>query len=244
MTSENPLGLSRVPAHVAIVMDGNGRWARARGMPRLAGHRAGTERIREVIRAFADFGVRYLTLYAFSTENWSRPPDEVQGLLDILAEVIDRELEELHANGAQIRHLGRLDSLAPGLRERVLHAVDYTRHNSRITVCVAFNYGGRTEIVDAVRTLLAGGTPPEAITEDAISAHLYAPDVPGPDLIIRTAGELRLSNFLIWQAAYAEYYFTPTLWPDFTPADIEAALRDYDRRERRFGGVTPVGVGT
>jgi undecaprenyl diphosphate synthase len=227
---------------VAIVMDGNGRWARQRGLARLAGHRAGTEKIRDVITAFADFGVRYLTLYAFSTENWSRPADEVQGLLDILGEVIERELAELNAQGAQIRHLGRLESLAPRLRDQINRAVAVTGHNTRITVCVAFNYGGRTEIVDAVRALIADRARPEAVDEAAIAAHLYAPDVPDPDLIIRTAGERRLSNFLIWQAAYAEYYFTPTLWPDFGRAEIEAALHDYAARERRYGGVTPAGV--
>lgn len=243
MKGANGTSLDRIPAHVAIVMDGNGRWAHQRGLPRLAGHRAGTEKIRDVIRAFTEFGVRYLTLYAFSTENWSRPAEEVSGLFELLGEVIERELAELHANGVQIRHLGRLDNVDPALRAQIRHAVEFTRHNERITVCVAFNYGGRQEIVDAVRALVAAGVPAHRIDEQAISAHLYAPDIPDPDLIIRTAGERRLSNFLIWQAAYAEYYFTPTLWPDFGRAEIEAALRDFAARERKFGGVpAPIGA--
>ncbi len=229
--------LSRVPLHVAIIMDGNGRWAAKRRLPRLAGHRAGTENIRRVIRTFAEHGVRYLTLYAFSTENWGRPEDEVAGLMDIVAEVIDRETEALHREGARLVHIGREEGLSPTLMAKVRAAEATTRGNSRITVNLAFNYGGRAEIVDAVRRMVADGLTPAEITEEQISRYLYNAEAPDPDLIIRSAGEFRLSNFLIWQAAYAEYYSTPVFWPDFGRDEIEAALAAYAQRQRRFGGL-------
>jgi undecaprenyl diphosphate synthase len=219
-------------------MDGTGRWARARGLPRIAGHKAGTENIRPVLRAATEFGIKVLTIYAFSTENWARPPDEVSGLMTLLGEVIKRETKDLHANGVCIRHSGRLDGIAPNLQEQIQHAVNLTCHNQRITLNVAFNYGGRAEIVDAIRHIMADGHSSDAVTEDLISQYLYTGGLPDPDLIIRTGGEWRLSNFLIWQAAYAEYYATPTYWPDFDETELAKALEEYSQRERRFGKVS------
>jgi undecaprenyl diphosphate synthase len=219
-------------------MDGNGRWAKERGLPRRAGHQAGTENIRRIIEFLGDRGVPYLTLYAFSTENWRRPRAEVNTLMRLLGNVIKREIRELHERGARLLHLGSLDRLPSRLRQQVLDAVELTKDNRRITVAVAFDYGGRAEIVDAVRRIVAAGLPPEGINEDSFGSYLYTAGLPDPDLIIRTAGEMRLSNFLIWQAAYAEYYSIPTYWPDFGPEEMEKALQAYSRRERRFGGVT------
>jgi undecaprenyl diphosphate synthase len=222
---------------VAIIMDGNGRWARARGLPRLAGHRAGTENLRRIIRASVEFGIRYLTIYAFSTENWGRPPDEVRGLMNILEEVIDRELQELHGNGVQLRHIGRLEGIDPLLQQKVRQAIELTKDNRRLTLNVAFNYGGREEIVHAVRQMIEDGVPPDAVDESLVHRYLYTTDCPDPDLIIRTSGESRVSNFLIWQGAYAELYVTPTYWPDFDREELLKALQEYARRERRFGRV-------
>ncbi|MBP7228242.1 MAG: isoprenyl transferase [Longilinea sp.] len=227
--------LKKVPRHIAIIMDGNGRWAAARGLPRLAGHRAGTENLRNVIRACVEFGVSYLTIYAFSTENWGRPNDEVEGLMHILEEVIDKELTELHQEGVQLRHIGRIERLPQGLAEKVRNAQELTRNNQRLILCIAWNYGGRDEIVCAVRHLLEAQTPPEAISEQLISDSLFTAGIPDPDLIIRTSGEMRISNFLIWQAAYSEWYVTPVLWPDFGRLELYKALQDYERRDRRFG---------
>ncbi|MCS7246509.1 MAG: isoprenyl transferase [Thermomicrobium sp.] len=226
-----------VPRHVAIIMDGNGRWATRRGLPRLAGHRAGTENIRPITFKAAELGIRYLTLWAFSTENWRRPREEVEGLLQILSEVIQRETVDLHRHGAQLRHIGSLEGLAPDLQRQIREAIELTKNNDRIVLTIAFNYGGRAEIVQAIRRIIADGIPPEAVDESTIERYLQTAGMPDPDLIIRTSGELRTSNFLLWQAAYAEYYFTPTLWPDFTPEEFEAAIRDFQRRERRFGGL-------
>jgi len=225
------------PRHIAIIMDGNGRWARARGLPRLAGHRAGTENIRRLVAECAELRVDCLTLYAFSTENWSRPVHEVRGLMRILGEYIDRETNRLHEQGVRIRHLGRLDGLADELRRKIVAAVDLTRANTRLTLTVALTYGGRAEIVDALRAIVAAGIAPEAIDERCVAAHLGAADLPDPDLIIRTSGERRLSNFLIWQAAYSELWSTPIYWPDFGPEHLRAAIQEYCRRERRFGGL-------
>jgi undecaprenyl diphosphate synthase len=216
-------------------MDGNGRWARSRGLPRLAGHRAGTENIRRILEACVEYGIKILTLYAFSTENWGRPSAEVRGLMRILEQTIDRELPELHQNGVQLRHIGRLEGIAEGLRQKVREAIELTKDNDRIIMNVAFNYGGRTEIVDAVRHIVETGVDPEELDETLFSQYLYTAGLPDPDLIIRTAGELRVSNFLIWQGAYAEYYATPTYWPDFDEEELDSALLEYDRRERRFG---------
>ncbi len=225
----------RIPTHVAIIMDGNGRWAQARGLPRLAGHRAGTENLRRIIQACGEFGIKYLTIYAFSTENWGRPEEEVRGLMGIVEEVIDRELAELHARGVQLRHIGRLEGIDPGLQEKVRRAIELTRENQRLILNVAFNYGGRDEIVHAIREIVRDGVAPEDINEGLVSRHLYTCDCPDPDLIIRTSGELRVSNFLIWQGAYAEWYVTPTYWPDFGRNELLEALHEFARRHRRFG---------
>ena len=227
--------LERVPRHVGIIMDGNGRWARARGLPRSAGHRAGTENLRVVLRAAVEFGIQVLTIYAFSTENWGRPKAEVRGLLSIFEQMIDRELRELHKEGVQLRHIGRLEHVSPRLQQKVLDAIELTKDNQRLILNVAFDYGGRTELVSAIRHIVADGIPAEQIDESLVSRYLYTADCPDPDLIIRTSGEVRVSNFLIWQAAYAELYVTPTLWPDFGKDELYKALEDYNRRERRFG---------
>jgi undecaprenyl diphosphate synthase len=227
----------KIPTHVAIIMDGNGRWARARGLPRLAGHRAGVENLRRVIEACVEFGVQYLTIYAFSTENWDRPRDEVRGLINILEDVIDRELQELHENGVQLRHIGVLEPLSLKLQEKVRHAIDLTRNNQKLVLNVAWNYGGRAEIVHAIQRMLADDLVATEIDEELVSRYLFTADSPDPDLVIRTSGELRVSNFLIWQSAYAEWYTTPTYWPDFDRGELLQALHDYSQRERRFGRV-------
>lgn len=227
-----------IPVHVAIIMDGNGRWALARGLPRLAGHRAGTENLRRIIEACVEFGIKYLTIYAFSTENWGRPPEEVRGLLRILEDVIDRELIELHKQGVQLRHMGRLERLRPSLRKKVMSAVEMTRSNTRLVLNVAFNYGGRDEIVQAIQHMIADGLKAEDITVEVVNRYLYTAGVPDPDLIIRTSGELRVSNFLIWQGAYSEWYITPTYWPDFDKNALWKAIEEYQRRDRRYGLVS------
>ncbi|MBM3940568.1 MAG: di-trans,poly-cis-decaprenylcistransferase [SAR202 cluster bacterium] len=222
-------------SHVAIIMDGNGRWATARGLPRLAGHRAGTENVRRVLQALARGGVRYVTLYAFSTENWGRPAVEVNGLIQLLEAVIDDEVTQLHQQGVRILHLGSKARLPTSLAGAIAQAEERTKQNTGLTLCVAFDYGGRAEVVAAVRAMLAAGLDASHVTEEALRAHLCLPDVPDPDLIVRTGGEQRLSNFLIWQGAYSELYFTPTLWPDFDEAEVERALDAFRQRDRRFG---------
>jgi undecaprenyl diphosphate synthase len=229
--------LIRIPCHVAIIMDGNGRWATTKGLPRVAGHRAGTENIRRVLEASVKFGIQILTIYAFSTENWQRPPAEIRGLLRLFDEVLERELVKLHAQGVQIRHLGWPDPLPARLRTRLERAVEQTRNNTRIILNIAFNYGGRLEIVKAVQVIVRSGIPPDQVTEELIGHNLCTAGLADPDLIIRTGGEMRLSNFLIWQAAYAEYYSTPTFWPDFDEAELHRALIAYSQRERRYGRV-------
>jgi undecaprenyl diphosphate synthase len=231
------LVVEKVPAHVAIIMDGNGRWATKRGLPRLAGHHAGTENLRRIIRASVEFGIKFLTIYAFSTENWSRPREEVDGLMRILEDVIDKELKELNEQGVQIRHIGRLDQLSPALQRKVIYAVESTKQNSRLVLNVAFNYGGRDEVVQAVQRMIRDEVPAEDITPELLSRYLYTSGVPDPDLIIRTSGELRISNFLIWQAAYSEWYVTPILWPDFGREEFRKALAEFGGRERRYGKV-------
>jgi undecaprenyl diphosphate synthase len=205
----------------------------------LAGHRAGTENIRRILEGCVEHGVKVLTLYAFSTENWGRPDPEVRGIMRILEQTIDRELPELHKNGVQLRHIGRLEGIPEELRQRVREAIELTRHNDRIVLNVAFNYGGRTEILDAVRRIVESGMAPDRLDEGVFSQYLYTAGLPDPDLIIRTAGELRISNFLIWQSAYAEYYATPTYWPDFDKDELYRALLEYSGRERRFGLLKP-----
>ena len=227
--------LERVPRHIGIIMDGNGRWARARGLPRSAGHRAGTENLRRVLRAAVEFGVEILTIYAFSTENWGRPEGEVRALMSILERVIDRELQELHEEGVKLRHVGRLDRLPSGLRQKVLDAIELTKNNQQLTLNVAFDYGGRAELVSAIRRIVADGVPAEQVDESLVSRYLYTAGLPDPDLIIRTSGEMRISNFLIWQGAYAEFYVPAVLWPDFDKDELYTALVSYNQRERRFG---------
>ncbi len=229
---------SNEPEHVAIIMDGNGRWAASRGLPRLAGHEAGTSNIRRITNAAGELGIRYLTLWAFSTENWSRPQEEVSGIVRILGETLDRELGELHRQGAQLRHIGSLDGLPVELRRAVLDAIELTRDNDKLVLTLAFDYGGRQELLAAIRRIVADGVAPEQIDESTIDRYLYTNELPDPDLIIRTSGEYRLSNFLVWQSAYSELFFSPVLWPEFGPADLEEAVRDFGRRERRFGNIS------
>jgi undecaprenyl diphosphate synthase len=227
--------LEHVPQHVGIIMDGNGRWAQARGLPRSAGHRAGTENLRRVLRAAVEFGVPVLTIYAFSTENWSRPEGEVKALLTILEGVIDRELQELHEEGVQLRHVGRIERLPQKLQRKIRAAIDLTKNNEQLILNVAFDYGGRAEIIDAIRHIIKENVPADQVDEVLVSRYLYTAGLPDPDLIVRTSGEMRVSNFLIWQGAYAEYYVTPAMWPDFDRDEFYKALRAYGRRERRFG---------
>ena len=235
------LELEKMPAHVAIIMDGNGRWAKQRGLPRQAGHRAGVENIRGVIEAFAEYEVPILTLFAFSTENWARPKREVNALIRLIGHFIDRELRQLHEHGVRLCHLGKLDPLSSDLQRRVEEAEELTKDNTRISVNIAFNYGGRQEILDAVRRIIEDGISPDQIDEALFSSYLYTAELPDPDLTIRTAGEVRLSNFMLWQSAYAEYYATPAYWPDFDKEEIGRALLAYSQRQRRFGGVVDQG---
>jgi len=230
--------LSGVPAHVACVMDGNGRWASQRGLPRTAGHAAGEEALLDAIEGALDIGVRWLTVFAFSTENWRRPRDEVRYLMGFNESLLVRRRDELHDKGVRIRFAGRRDWRVP---RRVLRRMDesteLTQSNRVMTLTMAFNYGGRAEIVDAVRALVAEGTPAQRIDEKAIRAHLYFPDQPDPDLVVRTSGEYRISNFLLWELAYSELVFTDVLWPDFRRQHLFDAIAEFQRRERRYGGV-------
>jgi undecaprenyl diphosphate synthase len=230
-----------LPAHVAIIMDGNGRWATKRGFPRVAGHREGVKAARAIVRAAYGLGLRYLTLYAFSTENWSRPEDEVTMLMRLLEESIYRELPELVENNVRLRVIGRPTGVPLPVRRGLEHVVRETRNNTGLTLLMAFNYGGRDELLDAFRALAArvqaGELKPEDISEAHIGGALYTDGVPDPDLLIRTSGEMRISNFLLWQIAYTELWITPTLWPDFGPADLYRAIAEFQGRTRRFGGV-------
>jgi len=233
-----PIPIERVPRHIAIIMDGNGRWAAQRGLARIEGHEHGTENIRRITHMAGELGVKYLTLWAFSTENWRRPKEEVDGLMRILGNAIESETEELHRQGAQLRHIGDLDALAPELRRSVLDAIDLTRNNDKLVLTLAFNYGGRQELLHAISQMIRDGVAPEDVTEEALERRLYMHDLPDADLIIRTSGEWRLSNFLLWQGAYAELFFSPKFWPDFGPEDLREAVIDFSRRERRFGAVS------
>lgn len=234
------------PAHVAIIMDGNGRWAKARGLPRLAGHRAGVEALRQTVRAAGEMGVSWLTVYAFSSENWSRPKSEVSDLMGLLKLFIRRDLAELHHSGVKVRIIGDRSGLEGDIKGLLEEAETLTRDNTALNLVIAFNYGSRDEIVRAARKLVeaaaAGDVKPDAVTAESFAALLDTADIPDPDLVIRTSGELRLSNFLLWQAAYSEFVFLPCFWPDFGPAHLAEAVQAFAARERRFGGVTARGV--
>lgn len=236
-----PLPAFAVPRHVAIIMDGNGRWAAARGLPRGEGHRRGVEALRKTVRAAGELGVSVLTIFSFSAENWSRPPSEIHDLMGLLRRFIRNDLAELHESGVKVRVIGERTDLDPEIRRLLEEAEELTRDNDRLSLVVAFNYGARQEIARAAshiaREVMAGRIDPAAVNADLIAQHLDAPDLPDPDLIIRTSGEQRLSNFLLWQAAYSELVFVPTYWPDFDRAALEGAIAEYHRRERRFGGL-------
>ena len=227
----------RIPRHVAIIMDGNGRWAKKRGMPRLFGHRAGVENLRAVIKACVEFGIRYLTIYAFSTENWGRPQDEVSGLEKLFHEAFTNEFLELRKQGVRIVHLGQREGIPQDLLKEIDEAVELSKTNDRLILSVALNYGSRNEIMHAVRRMIADGLKPEEITEQTISRYLFTADIPDPDLVIRTSGEQRLSNFLLYQSAYSEWEFPETLWPDFGKEQLLEAIFEYSKRDRRFGKV-------
>lgn len=232
------LDARRIPTHVGCVMDGNGRWAQQRGLKRTDGHAAGEEALFDTVHGALELGIRWLTVYAFSTENWKRPVDEVRFLMNFNREILTRRRDELHGLGVRIRFAGRRDWRVPKrLVAEQDESIELTRHNRRLTLTFAFNYGGRAEIVDAVRALAASGARPDDITEKAIRAHLYAPDMPDPDLVIRTSGEYRISNFLLWELAYSELVFTDVLWPDFRRQHLADAVREFQHRDRRFGGL-------
>ena len=227
----------RIPRHVAIIMDGNGRWAKKRGMPRLFGHRAGVENLRAVIKACVEFGIRYLTIYAFSTENWGRPQDEVSGLEKLFHEAFTNEFLELRKQGVRIVHLGQREGIPQDLLKEIDEAVELSKTNDRLILSVALNYGSRNEIMHAVRRMIGDGLKPEEITEQTISRYLFTADIPDPDLVIRTSGEQRLSNFLLYQSAYSEWEFPETLWPDFGKEQLLEVIFEYSKRDRRFGKV-------
>ena len=228
-----------LPTHVAIIMDGNGRWAKARGLPRIAGHRSGAEAARRTVAAAAEFGIPYLTLFGFSSENWKRPSTEIHDLMALLRHYLRGEIAELHRNGVRLKVIGQTARFAPDIVSMIEHAEAATRENPRITLTIALSYGGRAEIVAAVRTIAeqvaCGRLAPEAVDEGCIARHLFTADIPDPDLLIRTSGEQRISNFLLWQCAYSELVFTKTLWPDFSKCDLEQAIDDFCGRERRYG---------
>ena len=229
---------TRLPAHVACVMDGNGRWARKRGLPRNEGHAAGEEALFDTVEGALELGVDWFSVYAFSTENWKRPADEVRYLMEFNESILVRRRDELHERGVRIRFAGRRDWRVPKrVLRRMDEALELTQDNSSMTLTIAFNYGGRAEIVDAVRALVAEDRPPERIDERAIRARLYLPDMPDPDVVIRTSGEFRISNFLLWEVAYSELVFTDVLWPDFRREHLFEAVREFQRRDRRFGGL-------
>ena len=229
--------LSNLPTHLAIIMDGNGRWARRKGLPRLLGHREGYKTLRGILLAASELGIRYLTVYAFSAENWRRPEDEVKGLMSLIEKAARDELRLMHQNKVRVNVTGRIHELPIGLQRALKDGVETTRENTGITFTLAVNYGGRAEIVDAVKALVSEGTAAEDITEEAITRHLYNPDHPEPDLMIRTAGEMRWSNFLLWQGAYCELYVTEKTWPEFTPQVLVEAVKTFQTRTRKFGAV-------
>ena len=225
------------PRHVAIIMDGNGRWATQRGLPRLAGHKVGIEKIQRVLQYLADNHVTFVTLYAFSTENWNRPLTEVRGILNLMEEALVKQTPQLHKKNVKVIHIGKVDRLEESMKIALQNAQDLTKFNTGITLNVAFDYGGRDEILEAVRSLIRAQIQPDQIDETLFSSHMYTHPSPDPDLVIRTGGELRVSNFLLWQSAYSEYYHTPTFWPDLNDSELELALKSYQSRDRRFGRV-------
>ncbi len=234
-----PIDLSAVPRHVAVVMDGNGRWAQQRDLPRIEGHKMGEHALFEAVEGALDLGIEWLTVYAFSTENWKRPADEVKFLINFNEDILARRQQELHERGVRIRFVGRNDWRVPKrLMKRMDEARELTKKNTKLTFTIAFNYGGRAEIVDAVKSLMKSGVAPDKINEKMLARHLYDPQMPDVDLMIRTSGEYRTSNFLLWELAYSEMWFTDTLWPDFTREDMSKAVYDYQNRTRRYGGVT------
>jgi undecaprenyl diphosphate synthase len=239
--NQSPLSAYEAPRHVAIIMDGNGRWAAARGLPRTEGHRRGVEALRKTVRAAGELGISYLTLFSFSAENWTRPASEIRDLMGLLRRFIRNDLAELHQNRVKVRVIGERSDLEPDILRLLQEAEELTRDNDQLTLVVAFNYGARQEIARAAARIAEkvreGAIAPQAVTADLVGQHLDAPDLPDPDLIIRTSGEQRLSNFLLWQAAYSELVFVPTYWPDFDRAALEGAIAEYHRRERRFGGL-------
>ena len=232
---DSPAPDSGIPRHVALIMDGNGRWAAQRGMPRLEGHRVGVDCIQNVLQFLGSRGVEYVTVYAFSTENWERPQEEVQGLMGLIQEVMNGQAAELHRNNVRVLHLGKTERLDPALKAGIESVLDLTKDNTGVTLSVAFDYGGRDEILEAVKAILRDGLTAQSLDESLFSQYLYTAGTPDPDLIIRTGGEIRLSNFLLWQSAYSEYYHTPVLWPDLDPGELDKALAAYKARKRRFG---------
>ena len=235
-TKKSLIPISPLPNHVAIIMDGNGRWASSRKLPRLAGHSAGTNNIRRITRLLSDYKVKYLTLYAFSTENWTRPASEINGLFQLLDRVIGRELDDLHSNNVRLLQIGRKDRISPYFLNKMQKAVELTQHNTGLTLAVALDYGGRDEILHAVKSIIKSGIKAEDLNEEVLGRYLYTSRMPDPDLVIRTGGEERLSNFLLWQSAYAEFYSIPVLWPDFEESHLIEALEAYSQRKRCFGG--------
>ena len=231
------IDLDALPAHVAIIMDGNGRWARAKGIARLLGHREGYRALRKTLLAASDLGIRYLTVYSFSAENWRRPEDEVKGLMKLIEAAVRDELRIMHRNNVRMRVSGRVDELPPSLQNALGSGIEMTSANTGITFTLAVNYGGRAEIVDAIKDLVASGIDPEDVTEEIVSAHLYNPDIPDPDLMVRTAGEVRWSNFLLWQSAYTELFVTDASWPEFDADRLNDAVLSFQKRTRKFGAV-------
>jgi len=234
--------INKIPRHIAIIMDGNGRWAQKRGLPRILGHRTGIESVREIVRTCSELGVEYLTLYTFSRENWKRPTDEVKALMGMLRKLLRQEVEELHRRNVRIKAIGRLFDLPDEVIKELKRAIEITKNNNGLNLYLALSYGGRAEIVDAAKNVAykvkRGELNPENIDEAVVRNSLYDPELPDPDLLIRTSGEMRISNFLLWQIAYTEIYVTPTLWPDFRKEELLAAIEDYGKRERRFGGLS------
>lgn len=233
-----PEEFKKLPTHIAVIMDGNGRWATSRGLPRVEGHRVGTEAVRRLIKACVEFNIKYLTIYAFSTENWARPKDEVAGLMSLLEMVVVNELDELHKEGVRIQHIGHLEALPNKLGDKIKRAIEITSKNDRLVLTIAWNYGGRDEIVSAVKRIVADGVKPEEVDEALIGKYLFTSGTPDPELLIRTSGEKRISNFLLWQTAYSEWVVTPVLWPDFDKEDLRKAIIEFGSRDRRFGKVT------